>query len=124
MKWFRSAQPLGQRGEGIAAKALKRSGYTILDRNVQLGRFEVDIIAQEGDTIAFVEVKTRPDDSVALPEDNITHTKRHHLIQAARHYIAQDADPSRYYRVDVAAVLLPLKGKPTVTIHRDAFQAD
>ena len=124
MNWFRRAQPLGQRGEGIAAKALKRSGYTILDRNVRLGRYEVDIIAREGDTIAFVEVKTRRDDQYALPEDNITQKKRHHLIQAARHYIAQDADPTCYYRFDVAAVLMPLKGKPTVTIHRDAFQAD
>jgi len=124
VKWFRRAQPLGQRGEGIAAKALKRSGYTILDRNVQLGRYEVDIIAQEGDTIAFVEVKTRRDDQYALPEDNITHKKQQHLIRAAQRYIAQDADPSRYYRFDVAAVLMPLKGKPTVTIHRDAFQAD
>ena len=48
-------------GPAAAARPLRRQGYTILERNVRLGDYEIDIIAREGDTIAFVEVKTRRD---------------------------------------------------------------
>ena len=44
-----------QRGEDLAAKHLKRSGYKIVERNARLGHYEIDIIAREGDTVAFVE---------------------------------------------------------------------
>ena len=43
----------------MAARFLRAQGYRILGRNVKLGKYEIDIIAQEGDTVAFVEVKTR-----------------------------------------------------------------
>lgn len=120
----RRPRSLGERGEALAAKKLKRAGYRILDRNVQLGRFEIDIIAREGDTIAFVEVKTRTSDDVAIPEDNITPKKRKHIVSAARAYQARHDDPRAYYRFDVVAVLIPAQGKPAVTIHRDAFRED
>ena len=120
--WFRWHQaPRGVRGEALAAKALRRAGYKILARNARIGRYEIDIIAQEGDTIAFVEVKTRRDDSIADPDANVTHTKRQHIRRAARRYIAARNDPTLYYRFDVVAVLLPEEGKPKVTIYRDAF---
>jgi len=47
----------GQRGEDRAARYLQQRGYTILERNIRLGRGELDIIAQSGDLIVFVEVK-------------------------------------------------------------------
>ena len=117
----RTPRALGRRGEALAARALRREGYAILDRNVQLGRYEVDIIAQEGDTIAFVEVKTRRSDSVAFPEDNVGQKKQHHLRQAANTYMAQRDDPDMYYRFDVVSVLLPGWFKASITIHRNAF---
>lgn len=122
MTWFRRRPvSLGQRGENIAARQLQRAGYRILERNTWLGPYEVDIIVQKDDTIAFVEVKTRRRDDVASPEDNVTHTKRRHLRRAAEIFIEREDDPSINYRFDVVSVLVPDKGKPTVSIFPNAF---
>lgn len=122
MTWFRRRPvSLGQRGENIAARQLQRAGYRILERNMWLGPYEVDIIVQKDDTIAFVEVKTRRRDDVASPEDNVTHTKRRHLRRAAEIFIEREDDPSINYRFDVVSVLVPDKGKPTVSIFPNAF---
>lgn len=122
IRFWRRWKPLGMHGEDLAARALKRAGYRILERNLNLGRYEIDILAQEGDTVAFVEVKTRRAVNVFEPKDNVTQEKRHHLIQAARIYLSHQEDPSLYYRFDIVSVLAPDKGKPTITIQRDAFQ--
>ena len=123
MKWpFRRKRPISCRGEDLAARYLRRNGYTILERNAQFGRYEIDIIAQERDTIAFVEVKTRRDDEVAAPEDSVGSMKRRHIRAAAHRYIDRRNDPRLYYRFDIVAVLLPERGKPVVTLFRDAFR--
>ena len=120
----RRSRTLGERGEDLAAKHLKRSGYTILARNVWLGRHEIDIIAREGDTIAFVEVRTRTADDPVPPEDSIGRTKRQHVRAAAHRYIARYGAEGSYYRFDVVGVTLPEGGKPQIVLHRDAFQDD
>jgi putative endonuclease len=113
---------LGRTGERLAARRLQLEGYRILDRNVQCGPYEIDIVAREGDVIAFVEVKTRRNHQAAEPEDNITATKRRHLRAAATRYIADHDDPDAYYRFDVAAIDVPEQGKPEIRLHRDAFR--
>ena len=80
-------KPLGQRGEDAAARYLKRQGYRILERNRVLGRNEIDIIALEGDTIAFVEVRTRKSKSGVLPEDTVGPAKQRQIRRAAKRYI-------------------------------------
>ena len=120
---WRKAKPLGLQGETLAAKALKHDGYMILERNAHLGRYEIDIIAREGDTVAFVEVKTRRQEDIASPEANITSVKRAHLSRAARIYMSRAEDSETYYRFDVVSIVLPEKGKPSITIFRDAFRA-
>ncbi len=119
---WRKAKPLGQQGEDLAAKTLKRAGYTILERNAHLGRYEIDIIAREGDTVSFVEVKTRRQDDIASPEANVASTKQLHLSRAAKIYMSRMDDAETYYRFDVMSVLIPERGKPSVTIFRDAFR--
>lgn len=122
MFFRRRNRPVGQQGEDLATRHLKRNGYAILGRNVQLGRFEIDIIAREGDTIAFVEVKTRRDTDIANPEENITSEKKRRLIAAARIYLGSaEHGPETYYRFDVIAIVFPLKDKPAVTLYRNAF---
>jgi putative endonuclease len=122
MWWRREpARTLGQRGEDAAARYLIRQGYRILERNRYLGRNEIDIIAQEGDTIAFVEVRTRAVLDEVPPEDSVGPTKQRQLRKAAQRYIALYGDDSLYYRFDIVAVILPEKGKPTITLYRDAF---
>ena len=119
---WRKAKTLGRQGEDLAAKALKRAGYAILERNAQLGRYEIDIIARDADTIAFVEVKTRRHQDIALPEANVNAEKQRRIGRAARLYMDRADDPDMYYRFDVVSVLLPEKGKPDITIYRDAFR--
>jgi len=123
MNWLRrQPKPVGAQGEDLAARALRREGYRILDRNVRLGRFEIDIVAQEGDTIAFVEVKTRRRTDVADPEDNVDAAKRRHLSAAAHRYMSLHPQPDLYYRYDVVAVACQDERNPAITIYRDAFR--
>lgn len=119
--WLRKPKPLGQQGEDAAAKFLRQNGMRILGRNVRLGRYEIDIIAQEGDTVAFVEVKTRRPEVIVDGERSVNETKRRHIRRAARMFIDQQDDDNMYYRFDVVAVLLPERGQPTIVHHRDAF---
>lgn len=123
--WFRrKPATLGALGERAAAKALRCAGFKILARNARLGRYEIDVIAREGSTTAFVEVKTRRTDDPVRPEDNVGPAKRRHIQTAARIYADRENDPEMYYRFDIVSVVLPEQGKPQVTILRDAFDAD
>lgn len=126
LRFWRKPAPesIGARGERIAARHLRRAGYRILERNAKFGKFEIDIIAQEGDTIAFVEVKTRKSNAFLEPEANVTPVKQQHIRRAASIYIDLRDDPNLYYRYDIVSVVLPDEGKPKVTILRDAFGAD
>lgn len=123
--WWRPKVPrsLGQQGEDAAVRHLKRAGYRILARNQFLGRYEIDIIAREGDTIAFVEVRTRATRDEIPPEDTIGPTKQHRIRQAAQRYMdACGEEVGVYYRFDVVSVILPETGKPDIRLIRDAFQ--
>ncbi len=119
--FHRKSLSLGRQGENAAARHLRRNGYRILGRNVELGRYEIDIIARKGDTTAFVEVKTRRDDSLVQPEESVHYAKRQHIRRAARRYITQADDPTMYYRFDIVSVLIPENGKPSVTYYENAF---
>jgi putative endonuclease len=119
---FLRRKPLGARGEDHAARFLRAQGYRILDRNVQLGKYEIDIIAQEGDTVAFVEVKTRAETGSVRPEENVNHEKQRRIIAGARKYISEADDAEMFYRFDIVAVVLPEKGQPEITLFRDAFR--
>ena len=80
------ALAFGFQAETIAAFFLRAKFYRILDRRYRIREGEVDIVAQRGDTIAFVEVKGRPTlDEAAI---SITPEKRRRLSRAARHWIA------------------------------------
>jgi len=122
--WRRTPKPLGAQGEDAAAKFLQREGYRVLARNVRLGRGEIDIVARDGDTIVFVEVKSlRTAGDVFRPEDHVDHIKQRRLIAAAKRYMARNPDPTAYYRFDVVSVVLPERGAPEITLYRDAFHA-
>ena len=66
--------------------------------------------------------KTRRQDDIASPEANVTFVKRSHLSRAARIYMSRAEHSDTYYRFDVVSILLPEKGKPRITIFRDAFR--
>ena len=86
-------QNIGQAGEKAACKYLKKHGYKILECNYKCysGKMvgEIDIVAQKGDTIYFVEVKTRKNEEFGLPCEAVTKSKQHKLIRTAYTYIAE-----------------------------------
>ena len=110
-----------QQGEDLAARHLRKKGFKILERNARLGRNEVDIIARDGDTIVFVEVRTRQTPDPVAPEDTVGPVKMRHLHAAADWYIAKHPSDSTYYRFDIVAIILPEGGKPSITHFPNAF---
>jgi putative endonuclease len=93
----------GDEGEAIACAFLKNAGYRILDKKWRFKRLEVDIIAAKGETIVFVEVKTRKNAIFAEPELAVTPRKQAFLISAAHHYITTK-DINAEARFDIVAV--------------------
>jgi len=95
---------LGKWGEQFAADYLQRKGYDILERNWFFAKAEIDIIAQKGDELIIVEVKTRNSDFFGDPQDFVTPAKIKLLVKAANEYIISN-DLDLETRFDVIAVL-------------------
>lgn len=97
---------VGKWGEEHAAAFLKKAGYSILGRNVRPNRHdEIDIVARVGDILAFVEVKTRRQESFGRPMAAVDKDKRHALNRAAAAYLRKAKYPDLFYRFDVVEVL-------------------
>jgi len=112
-------------GETAARLHLQKLGYRVLATNFRTREGEVDIVARHADTFVFVEVKTRRGRTYGLPEEAITPTKTAHLIAAARAYLEQVGEPDADWRIDVIAVELDARGRPTrVELHTGAVSED
>ena len=112
---------LGSKGERLAARFLKRLGYRIVARNYRCPAGEIDIVAEDDDTLVFTEVKSRRSDVAADPEVNVDHRKREQLVRVARYYLLQKSAHDRPARFDVVAVVVPQRGKPAIEHFIDAF---
>lgn len=97
-------QALGRWGEARAADYLAQKGYTVIERNLRTPYGELDLIAQDGLSLVFVEVKTRTTDAYGLPEAAITPQKRQHLIAAAQAYLQTLPAAPPDWRIDVIAI--------------------
>jgi putative endonuclease len=96
----------GEWGEDCAAQMLKSKGYKLLGRRVRFGpRFEIDIVARQGDTLVFVEVKTRKNEDFGRPIASVDRRKRHQLSKAALRYMERMRKLPPYIRFDVVEVL-------------------
>lgn len=94
----------GNEGESYAQTFLIQKGLTILDTNVQLGQFEIDILAKEKDILVFVEVRLRQDNRFGYPEEGISRTKIRAMQRAADIYI-QKIGWEGDIRIDLIAIL-------------------
>ncbi|MDI9570315.1 MAG: YraN family protein [Pseudomonadota bacterium] len=110
----------GRRGEELAAAFLARAGYAILDRNWRCPLGELDIVARDGGTLVFVEVRTRRSARFGAPEESVGFSKRRKLSRLATFYIHRYGLFDVPARFDVAAVHL-LPSGPEVELIRDAF---
>jgi len=114
-------KPLGPLGEDIGARYLRRKGFRVIRRNYTCVAGEIDIVAGDGDTLVFVEVKTRRSDNATDPEAAVNAHKRGQLTRAAKFFIAESRAQRVPCRFDVLAILVPPDGKPEVTHFVNAF---
>ncbi len=115
---------VGQWGERLAIDFLKKEGFSIVGCNVRQNRHdEIDIIAQKGELLVFVEVKTRKAEEYGRPAMAVDKEKRHKLNRAAAAYLRKAKYPELFYRFDVIEVLgEPEAGDPLEIRHlEDAF---
>lgn len=102
---------LGAWGEDLAAKHLQAEGYEILERNWRCNRGEIDLVAKTGQTLAFVEVKTRRGRKMGTPEAGLTPYKSNKLLQLGEIYVQEHNLTDLNWRVDLVAVELDTGGK-------------
>ena len=123
--WFARRFPkksLGDRGEDAAAKFLKREGFHILARSLDSPLGELDIVAVDGRTVVFVEVKTRRSDDAGRPSDAIDQRKEQRMTQAALAYLKSNRLLGYAARFDVVAITWPDDArKPTIEHFKNAF---
>jgi putative endonuclease len=116
------ANELAGRGEQLAADMLAGIGWEILDRNYRYNRGEIDIIARDGDTTVFVEVKTRMSSEYGPPECAVTPSKQRQIIRVAQGYLFERQWAECACRFDVVAVEFA-QGEPRFNHIRNAFMA-
>jgi len=110
----------GARGEEIAAGYLEKHNFRIIQRNFRCRCGEVDIIARDGGTLVFVEVKTRRNASYGLPQLAVTPFKQRQISKAALTYLSKYGLMKEDARFDVISVLL-LDSSPVIDHIRNAF---
>jgi putative endonuclease len=113
---------LGERGENLAARELRNKGYRIIARNFKCVMGEIDIVARDGKTLVFVEVKTRASDDPATPEEQVNPAKMHQCTKAAKFYLNRYGQPQPPARFDVVAVVWPQGRTPTIRHIENAFE--
>jgi putative endonuclease len=113
---------VGAAGEALAERALIRRGYRVIARNWHCRYGELDIIAEDGGELIFVEVKTRRGSALGTPEEALTPSKRKRLLAAAQQYLMVQEMAERPYRFDVVAIELDGRGRAgEVRVHPNAF---
>jgi len=120
---FFTKRPLGQRGEALAARYLRRRGYKILARGERLFPGELDLVALDRDTIVFVEVKTRRSADAGHPAEAVTSAKQRRLTRLAVTFLKRHGLLEHPARFDVVAITWPDRGRPTIEHFESAFDA-
>lgn len=118
-----SNRSLGIYGEKAATSYLENQGYNIIERNYRCKLGEIDIIAVDGDVIAFIEVKTRRSEKFCRPGDSVNFAKQKKIIKTALCFISQKKLTDWMSRFDVVEVIVDNKEKiEKVTLIKNAFE--
>ena len=115
---------LGEHGESLAVRALERAGYAVLARRYRTRLGEIDIIARDGESLVFVEVRRKSHADCGSAIESIVPQKQRRVVRMAVDYLARndlyDKCPVRF---DVVAIDDQPDGTPRITVIRDAFTA-
>ncbi len=123
-RWFKKEAAhlrTGRIGEAQAEQFLKKAGLKIVARNIRVGYDEIDLIAKQGDTLIFVEVKTRKNEHFGRAVSAVTLAKRRKLSRAAMHFLKKRKLRPPYIRFDVVEVV---GEKPEIRHIQNAFQLE
>ena len=113
-------QQMGKIGEEIAVDFLKKSGYKIVERNFRCNLGEIDIIAFDKNTLAFIEVRTKKTSSFCTPQETVNFSKQKKLHKLSLYYLMKKQIKNTDCRFDVVAVDLS-RGKNGIEIFKNAF---
>ena len=113
-------QKFGESGESIAARYLKKSGYKILEKNYRTSLGEIDIIARDGKTIVFVEVKSRRSVHFGSPKWAVTPQKQRKISMVALQYLKSTRQSTAKARFDVVAIIAS-RDKQQIEVIQNAF---
>ena len=115
-------QELGKSGEELACRELVARGYAILARRYRTRHGEIDVIAEDGKTIVFVEVRMKSSPQCGAGAESVTPWKQRRVVRMAVDYIARHGLHDRPIRFDVVAIDV-IGGQPLVTVIPAAFDA-
>ncbi len=110
----------GAIGENLAAEFLEKNGYLILQRNYRFERGEIDLIANDGQELVFVEVKARTSKAFGAAEEAVTPEKQKQIRVVAEGYLFEHEIENQGCRFDVVAINY-VNGKPIIKLIRNAF---
>jgi len=117
----RSSAGLGARGETEGARHLESLGFRILERRFRTRAGEIDLVAEDGDTLVFVEVKSRSALGFGSPAEAVDARKQARLRRTAEIYLMEHGARDRHCRFDVLEVLRSSGGRLRYALIRDAF---
>ena len=112
----------GKLGEGLALDYLKKKGYRIVETNYRCGLGEIDIIAVEGKTVVFIEVKSRKTVKFGPPQAAVGLQKQRKISMLAKNYLKEKRLPDAKARFDVIAVTFSAE-KPKIELIKNAFES-
>jgi len=112
---------LGKLGEDLALKEVKRLGYKQITRNYRCRLGEIDLIAKDGNTLVFLEIKTRKARSIGYAKEAVDLRKRRQISKVALAYMKSNSCLDTKARFDVVAVSLG-GGKPEIELIKNAFE--
>jgi putative endonuclease len=115
-------QVLGKHGEDLACRELERRGYAIVARRYRRRAGEVDIVARDGGTLVFVEVKARDGRAFGTAAEAVTGLKKRRIVQLARDYMMRHHVTDCPCRFDVVSIHFDA-GRPIVDVFQNAFDA-
>jgi putative endonuclease len=113
----------GAAGEDLACQYLQRQGLVVLERNYRCRVGEIDVVARDGETLVFVEVKERGDASHGGAVEAVTGPKRRRVVRAAELWASVHRESESRVRFDVVAIDQGPDG-PTIRHERGAFDAE
>ena len=116
-------QQLGESGEDLACRELGARGYAILARRYRTRHGEIDIVARDGDTIVFVEVRLKTTADFGSAAESVTPWKQRRVAAMAVDYLARNRLTDRPCRFDVVAIDILERGEPQITVFQSAFDA-